>query len=613
MMVDLNYQKRKNIELFKVFEDSNTLFLSNSQNYIPIYNRFFSLNDTNFNAINLNHKWYISNVKERLDENKNIFVCKIKNVNTQKTKEIDVFFKMAPLLDPFKCLTGKIDITNKVYYKLPTITSDNSNTFSRYLDTNNSAYVDSFFVYLSSYLYHNHNFINGLDFYGSFLSIKNDFKLNVFDDLDYLHNCDYFIKHKNVLFKIDDYEHYFQNNICKKIPIKIEHNISLKSNISAQTFDDTIFEDVFVDTPSSNSKIIDLKDLSGDLVDITSLDNYFTCDKTTSLRSGSSFSSRTSHTSESSRMNESCENCSVEDKNGFENCDEERKSIENEKQKNESSEYSHSESDESDESEEEEIIEVTIPKFPVQIICMENCENTFDNLILSEELSEEEWLSAFIQIIMILITYQKAFGFTHNDLHTNNVMYNETEKKYIYYCYQKKIYKVPTFGRIFKIIDFGRGIYKLNGKLFCSDSFQTGNDAATQYNTEPYFNEQKPRLEPNFSFDLCRLACSIFDYIIDDMSDIEDIDNCDPLIRLIVEWCTDDNGMNVLYKNTGVERYPDFKLYKMIARCVHAHTPTVQLGRPEFSKFAIGKTGVPKGESVMNIDEMPSYIGVSSS
>ena len=68
---------------------------------------------------------------------------------------------------------------------------------------------------------------------------------------------------------------------------------------------------------------------------------------------------------------------------------------------------------------------------------------------------------------------------------------------------------------LFKIIDFGRAIYKYNGKTFCSDSFQTGGDAATQYNTEPYFNEKKPRLEPNFSFDLCRLACSIFDYIVD--------------------------------------------------------------------------------------------------
>ena len=68
--------------------------------------------------------------------------------------------------------------------------------------------------------------------------------------------------------------------------------------------------------------------------------------------------------------------------------------------------------------------------------------------------------SSLLQIIMILITYQKAFSFTHNDLHTNNIMYNTTDKKFLFYCYKKKYYKIPTFGRIFKIIDFGRSIYK---------------------------------------------------------------------------------------------------------------------------------------------------------
>ena len=238
---------------------------------------------------------------------------------------------------------------------------------------------------------------------------------------------------------------------------------------------------------------------------------------------------------------------------------------------------------------------------------MEFCENTFDELILNNDLSKEEWYSAFMQIIMILITYQKAFNFTHNDLHTNNVMYNETDKKFIYYCYKKKYYKVPTFGRIFKIIDFGRSIYKFDGKLFCSDSFQVGGDAATQYNTEPYLNEKKPRLEPNYSFDLCRLACSIFDYIIEDFDEIKDLNNCaDPIKRLVVEWCLDDKGVNMLYKGNGVDRYPDFKLYKMIARCVHNHTPQAQLERPEFNAYSSFKGEVPG--DVMNIDNIPCYI-----
>jgi len=210
-----------------------------------------------------------------------------------------------------------------------------------------------------------------------------------------------------------------------------------------------------------------------------------------------------------------------------------------------------------------------------------------------------------MQVIMTLVTYQKAFAFTHNDLHTNNIMYNPTDKKYLYYCYNKTYYKVPTYGRIYKIIDFGRGIYKYGNKQFCSDCFKNGEDAATQYNIEPYFNSKKPRLEPNYSFDLCRLACSIFDYIIEDMDQILDFDKCSPLVRLIVEWCLDDNGINILYKINGQERYPDFKLYKMIARCVHNHTPQAQLERKDFEKYSVST--VPKNENIMNIDEIPYF------
>jgi hypothetical protein len=235
---------------------------------------------------------------------------------------------------------------------------------------------------------------------------------------------------------------------------------------------------------------------------------------------------------------------------------------------------------------------------------MEFCEDTFDNLITENELTTEEWFSALMQVIMTLITYQKVFHFTHNDLHTNNIMYNETDIKYLYYCYNNIYYKVPTYGRIFKIIDFGRSIFKYNGNIFCSDSFQLGGDAATQYNTEPYFNDKKPRLEPNFSFDLCRLACSIFDYVIHDFTEFDSLENIeDPIQRLIYEWCLDDKGLNMLYKNNGVERYPEFKLYKMIARCVHHHTPQAQLERLEFAEFSVSVKSIRNMNDVINIDK----------
>ena len=595
-MVDLNYQKRKNVELFKSLEDSKSLFLSNTQNYIPIYKRFFELNDTNWNSINLNHKWYISGIKECDEENSNLFNCKIKNINTQKTKDKDVFFKLAPLLDPYKYLIGKYDVSNKDLFKLPDINSDESTVNSKFLDQNNSAYVDGFFIYLTSNLNHSNNFLHGLDYYGSFLAIKNKYKINVFDDLEYLTNSDFFNKNKNILFEVNNYDHLFQDENKKKKPIKIEYNSSAKSNLSIKSFDEEIFEEIFENNELNADNLKELN--NDDLIDMTFSNLLENSSKITTIKSSSTCSSRTSHTSsENSDDKDFEENQDIED-------------IENDKIED-NEKWEDDDTDDTDtDTDIEETIEATIPQFPVQVIGMEYCENTFDELILSDELkNENEWFSALMQIIMILITYQKTFAFTHNDLHTNNVMYNTTDKKYLFYCYKKKYYKVPTFGKIFKIIDFGRSIYKYNDKIFCSDSFQNGGDAATQYNTEPYFNDKKTRLEPNYSFDLCRLACSIFDYVVDDIEDIKHLKSCSPLIRLIVEWCMDDNNLNVLYKSNGEERYEEFKLYKMIARSVHNHTPQNQLNRKEFSKYKTTSKKIPKEErtKVINIDVLPVF------
>lgn len=591
----VNYQKRKNAELFKGLERPDTLFLSMSQNYNPLYQRFFSLNDTNFNHVNLNHKWYVTNVAGSDRENNHIFNCRLKNVTTGKNKDRDVFVKIAPLLDPFKYLIGKYDVTDDKLFTLPQLTSTGLDCNAKFLDPNNAAYVDGFFVFLSSILMHNHNFPHGVDYYGSFLGIKNNFTINVFDDIEYLNNSEFFNKNKNKLFKIDNYEHLFQDENPKLKPITIDHNISARSQMSIASFDNNIFDGVFEDNSVTLS---DLKDMSVDVCDLVDLSNINLLEnndaKQLTLKSNSTCSSRSSHTDDGEHAEENTQD-EMDTNQSAANVSDEDSEWEDEGSSSGSSSY------------EEERINAIIEKFPVQVICMENCEDTFDNLILNNDLTNQEWYSALMQIIMMLITYQKTFGLTHNDLHSNNVMYNHTDKKFIYYCYKKKHYKVPTFGRMFKIIDFGRSIYKYDGKLFCSDSFKMGGDAATQYNTEPYINEKKPRLEPNFSFDLCRLACSLFDYVIDDIAEVRVIKKCkDPIKRLIGEWCLDDRGINVLYKNDGTDRYPEFKLYKMIARCVHKHTPQAQLDRPEFQAFSEFKGDVPS--DVIDIDNIKSYM-----
>jgi len=615
MTISVNYQKRKNYNLFTKFQTNKNINLSNVQNYIPIYDRFFSLNNTNWNSINLNHQWAISDIKDNKvnDNEEHSFTCKLKSITEDDdlTTTQKVFIKMAPLLDPFKYIVGKYNHTDPELFNLPTFDSSNK-VHPKINDPNNSSFIDGFFSFLTSKVLHEHQFIHGLDYYGSFLAVKNEYKLNIIDDIDYLIQSDFFLKQKNLLFKVEDYSHLIMPDEKKPLqPLKISS--SLKSIMSINSIDESIFENIFeTQIPIVNDEHIslnDVKTMGVDLVDITNSNEFDVTNqkKSETLKSGSTCSSRTSHTNDNDLSED--EHIDDNDKDNFE----ENKDIDSIVSKNSNSGDNNDENendwedDDSDSNIEEETLILTFPQFPVQVICMEKCENTFDSLIINNELSDDEWFAALMQIIMILITYQKMFSFTHNDLHTNNIMYVSTTKKFLYYTYKKKSYKVPTFGKIYKIIDFGRAIYKFNGKTFCSDSFQTGGDAATQYNTEPYFNDKKPRLEPNFSFDLCRLACSIFDYVIDDFDMVKNINDCSPLVKLIVEWCIDDNGINVLYKNNGVERYPDFKLYKMIARYVHNHTPIAQLERKEFSKFIISNKNIPKTEIITNIDDLPSY------
>jgi hypothetical protein len=517
-MKALNYVKRRNEELFQCLESPDTLHLSSVQNYTPIYNRFFNLNQTNYDHVNFNHEWFLTNVKEG-------DVCEVTSATTGLMEERDVFFKMAPMLDPFKFLIGKYA---GIPLQLPTLGSLNPSNIvdAKLADPDNTSYVDGLFAFVSSRLCRAHNFVHAVDYYGSFIAIKNNLQLNVFDDLEHLRKSEYFNKNLGSAFFMDD--------VKAQPTLTVDYDSSL--NIDCEEFDDA-FDNVFDDTQI----VVDDDGLNEVSVD-------FSGDVVKTQRSDSTCSSRSSHTN-NSEQSEQSEEQSISEESNYE----------------------------------EETALVTIPQFPVHVVALEKCDNTFDDLILSSDLTEDEWLSALMQIIMILITFQNAFQFTHNDLHTSNIMYNYTDQKFLYYRFNGTNYKVPTFNRVYKIIDFGRSIFTVDGKKFCSDSFQMGGDAATQYNTEPFFDATKPRIEPNYSFDLCRLACSIYDYICDDKL------VSDKVKAIIGDWCNDDKGNSVLYKSNGQERYPDFKLYKMIARHVHKHTPHAQLARPEFKQFVCGK------------------------
>ena len=117
-----------------------------------------------------------------------------------------------------------------------------------------------------------------------------------------------------------------------------------------------------------------------------------------------------------------------------------------------------SEDDESDEDEdddenselEEEDVMITVRKMPCCCIAMDKMDNTLDSLLDSESITSDELRSALFQVVITLATYNKLYKFAHNDLHTNNIMYQETNEEFLYYKLKMYIIKYQHMVRFIK-------------------------------------------------------------------------------------------------------------------------------------------------------------------
>ena len=122
-------------------------------------------------------------------------------------------------------------------------------------------------------------------------------------------------------------------------------------------------------------------------------------------------------------------------------------------------------------------IEITLisKNIPVITILQEAHEGTLDSLLDLEEIDGIEyqspewdilWLAWIFQIVACLSVLQKVFLFTHNDLHSNNIVWRKTDAPYLFYRSKSgTVWKIPTYGRIFSIIDFGRAIYEFKNEI----------------------------------------------------------------------------------------------------------------------------------------------------
>ena len=642
------------------------------------------MNEVNYNGIQLNQKYYLQNIiahpgrimgdAETTDHDHD-HARSLNHLETiiaddnGNTNNIPIFVKYSPLLDPIRYLSGKYAAQQDKTRTLPKYNSTQETCEDKMLNTNNSSYVDGFFSFLTSQALHTHGIVHGVDYYGSYLCKQREFSTNVFDDIDYLVGCSFFNNYENDMFTIDysqfgdddDLSSDINMNKMMKIRNKMKQMIGPTGENSYfkpdEKYSDSKNRIHILDSTAETDpdvRTIEPCDVTPAVAECIPMDtpmevvefNLSEIENEISLTEGATTKKQTRDFSDGSDSDTSQSNSSYttisddddqvrdqvhdqdphqeggSDDHGSDDSGSDDSRSDDHGSDDSGSDGSGSDSGSYDSSDEQIIVK--IKDFPIQAILLEKCVNTLDHIMMTDELTKEEWQSILFQVIMTLIIYQKMFAFTHNDLHTNNVMFIETTEEFLYYFYEGQYYKVPTYGRIFKIIDFGRAIYRFRNELICSDSFHPKGDAATQYNFPPYYNPEKPTVEPNFSFDLCRFACALFDYFIYDLRKVDKLCKSDPIIKLVVKWTMDDKERNVLYKSSGEERYPDFKLYKMISRSVHNHVPSSEIHNPLFDEYKITMKKYKKHAALaakflkdgknthifINVDTLPVYYTV---
>jgi hypothetical protein len=152
--------------------------------------------------------------------------------------------------------------------------------------------------------------------------------------------------------------------------------------------------------------------------------------------------------------------------------------------------------------------------------------------VLKSEKDHRVWWSALFQISAALCVAQQRYGFIHNDLHSENVRVRTVSKKTILY-YQTDTgvtLKVPTFGYVFIIIDFGRALLKPWG------------DSAHTVVSSVFDNPKECAglICDNPSMDMVRLATSI-----DDATGILVPTERDKLRRFFKDIAKSDDGTDI--------------------------------------------------------------------
>lgn len=134
-----------------------------------------------------------------------------------------------------------------------------------------------------------------------------------------------------------------------------------------------------------------------------------------------------------------------------------------------------------------------------QLVVLEHLQSDVPTVLFGEK-DYRIWFSIMCQVTLALCYFQNNFGLIHNDLYCDNVRIRKVEKDTVLYYYLKSLdmyIKVPTFGNVAVIIDFGRVYLDFDGKKFVSNDFESEGPKPTK---KPFDNP---------SIDLIRFVLSM--------------------------------------------------------------------------------------------------------
>ena len=496
--------------------------ISNLQTYNPCYTKFF----TYYN--NDSYQKYVPRSKElvhtlgntvTVDESDNykkyVFQSKtiLKHQKGDTYFDRNIFVKPIPILDPIEYCKNQY---RKPNHYMPNIFS--WMTQKKINDTNNAAYVENLASFLLSNMTERDECPSFPLYYGGFMGIMNGYKYDATEEWDNLVEENWFkqaCKQNKISIELKEnpkYEELFQSyetydSYCSKT--------SQKTDVTDTLEEDTEYVNEIIDLEKEleGIQVIDAKTYTKD------------------------FEPPVLETEEvSDDFVEELEPLQLED------CERNEEDL--------------------DDLEKYKWIKwLRFHEFPVMLCCMETMEITLEQYLNANEISDTEWKGILFQICFALAIAYRKYKFIHNDFHCCNIMVVSTPKEFLYYRVKDTYFKIPTYGKLIKIIDFNRSIFKVGNTQFFSDVFKKDGDAEGQYDY-PYSNrELHGRRPPNPSFDLARLATTLYEYVSSD-SEMYDI---------FESWTTDNYGTCLL------ENEDSFELYLALSNNIKNAKPEEQL------------------------------------